>query len=65
MEFAVYIQTPKLDGVILHTPFNEPIDGTLCVSGHHLLLSSRKEDVQELWVSVAFAFFVLDCKILF
>lgn len=52
MEFAIYIQTPKLDGVILHTPLNEPIDGTLCVSGHHLLLSSRKEDVQELWVRV-------------
>ncbi|EFA03795.1 myotubularin-related protein 9 isoform X1 [Tribolium castaneum] len=50
MEFAELIATPKLDGVILHCPFHEPIDGTLCVTGHHLILSSRKEDVQELWL---------------
>lgn len=50
MEFTELIATPKLDGVILHSSFYEPVDGTLCISGHHLLLSSRKEDVQELWV---------------
>ncbi|XP_017785758.1 PREDICTED: myotubularin-related protein 9 [Nicrophorus vespilloides] len=50
MEFADHIGTPKLDGVILHSPFHEPVDGTLCVSGHHLILSSRKEDVEELWL---------------
>ncbi|XP_022910988.1 myotubularin-related protein 9 [Onthophagus taurus] len=50
MEFADLIATPKLDGVILHSPFHDPVDGTLCVSGHHLILSSRKEDVQELWL---------------
>lgn len=50
MEFTELIATPKLDGVILHSSFHEPVDGTLCISGHHLLLSSRKEDVQELWV---------------
>ena len=51
MEFAEHIATPKLDGVILHSAFHDPVDGTLCVTGHHLILSSRKEDVQELWVS--------------
>lgn len=50
MEFAELIITPKLDGVILHSPFAEPVDGTLCITGHHMILSSRKEDVQELWV---------------
>lgn len=51
MEFGDFITTPKLDGVILHSPFNEPIDGTLCITGHHLIVSTRKENVQELWVS--------------
>lgn len=51
MEFAELIQTPKLDGVILHTPLHDPVDGTLCITGHHLILSSRREGVQELWVS--------------
>lgn len=50
MDFAELIITPKLDGVILHNPGLEPIDGTLCITGHHMILSSRKEDVQELWV---------------
>nr|CAI5862995.1 unnamed protein product [Callosobruchus analis] len=50
MEFAELIITPKVDGVILLSPFQEPIDGTLCITGHHLILSSRKEDIQELWL---------------
>lgn len=50
MEFAELITTPKLDGVILHTQTNEPVDGTLCITGHHLILSSRRESVQELWL---------------
>lgn len=50
MEFAELITTPKLDGVILHTQSNEPVDGTLCITGHHLILSSRREGVQELWL---------------
>ncbi|CAH0558241.1 unnamed protein product [Brassicogethes aeneus] len=50
MDFVDHIATPKLDGVILHSPLQEAIDGTLCVTGHHLILSSRKEDVQELWL---------------
>lgn len=44
------IKTPKLDGVILHSPFFDPVDGRLCITGHHLIVSSKKEDVQELWL---------------
>lgn len=50
MEFAELIKTPKLDGVILHGSFSEPVNVTLCVTGHHLILSSRKEDLNELWL---------------
>lgn len=50
MEFAELITTPKLDGVRLHTQFSEPVDGTLCITGHHLILSSRREGAQELWL---------------
>ncbi|XP_060516883.1 myotubularin-related protein 9 [Cylas formicarius] len=52
MEFVDFITTPKLDGVILHTPFHEAIDGTLCITGHHLILSTRKENIQELWLLI-------------
>ncbi|XP_050307149.1 myotubularin-related protein 9 [Anthonomus grandis grandis] len=52
MEFIEFITIPKLDGVILHSPFQEPIDGTLCITGHHLILSTRKENVQELWLLI-------------
>lgn len=51
MEFAELILIPKLDGVVLHSPLNESVDGTLCITGHHLILSSRREGAQELWVS--------------
>lgn len=50
MEFAELILIPKLDGVVMHAPFQKPVDGTLCITGHHLILSSRKEGVEELWL---------------
>ncbi|XP_058060249.1 myotubularin-related protein 9 [Anopheles bellator] len=51
MEFAELILTPKLDGVLLYDQLSErPIDGTLCITGHHLILSTRKEGAQELWL---------------
>jgi len=52
MEFADLIKTPKLDGVFLHTNSagNATVEGTLCITGHHLLLSARQENSQELWV---------------
>ena len=53
MEFAELILIPKLDGVVMHRPFQKPVDGTLCITGHHLIMSSRKEGVEELWVNTS------------
>ncbi|KAF5269257.1 hypothetical protein FQR65_LT02558 [Abscondita terminalis] len=50
MEFSELITIPKLDGVILHNAFHEPVDAMLCITSHHLILSSRKEDDQEIWL---------------
>ncbi|KAH8415476.1 hypothetical protein KR222_000482 [Zaprionus bogoriensis] len=51
MEFADLIKTPKLDGVFLHTSTSSAtVEGTLCITGHHLLLSARQENSQELWL---------------
>lgn len=56
MEFADLIKTPKLDGVLLHDPGTATgtgggaTVGTLCITGHHLLLSARQENSQELWL---------------
>lgn len=43
MEFIELISISKIDNVILHMGCNESIEGTLCITGHHLILSSRKE----------------------
>lgn len=51
MEFIELILINKLDGVILKYPHQDNVDGTVCITGHHLILSSRKEGVHELWVS--------------
>lgn len=51
MEFIELILINKLDGVILKYPHHENVDGTVCITGHHLILSSRKEGVRELWAS--------------
>lgn len=51
MEFADFIKTPKMDGVFLHDHLHGTVEGTLCITGHHLLLSARQENSQELWVS--------------
>lgn len=52
MEFADLILTPKLDGVFLHDHLHVTVEGTLCITAHHLLLSSRQngKQGQELWV---------------
>ncbi|CAG9782823.1 unnamed protein product [Diatraea saccharalis] len=50
MEFIELILINKLDGVILKYPHTENVDGTVCITGHHLILSSRKEGVRELWL---------------
>ncbi|KAJ8912742.1 hypothetical protein NQ315_016697 [Exocentrus adspersus] len=50
MEFDALIITPKLDGVTLRAPFNETIHGTLCITGHHIILQSNMEKFKELWL---------------
>lgn len=52
MEFADQIKTPKIDKVVLHIFGRPPIDGTLCITGHHLIFSSRKEEHGELLVNL-------------
>ena len=50
MEFVDFIRTPMVEGVTLYRPNNMPVEGTLCVTGHHLILSSRRDNKEELWV---------------
>lgn len=48
------ILIPQVDNVVLidkNDGNSRSLDGTLCISGHHLILSSRQNDGQELWVS--------------
>jgi myotubularin-related protein 9 len=50
MEFAELIKTPKLDRITLLGPLNQSMEGTLCITSHHLIVSSRSDTTQELWV---------------
>ncbi|XP_008578088.1 PREDICTED: myotubularin-related protein 9 [Galeopterus variegatus] len=50
MEFAELIPTPRVDGVALHRPSHAAVEGTLCLTGHHLILSSRRGGAEELWL---------------
>ncbi|RWS17140.1 myotubularin-related protein 9-like protein, partial [Dinothrombium tinctorium] len=50
MEFAELIKTPKLDNVFVKQPFRDQTEGTLCVTSHHLIFSSRKSIGDELWL---------------
>lgn len=50
MEFSELITTPNLDDVKLITEKNESVIGTLCITGHHLIFSSRSENFEEIWV---------------
>lgn len=54
MEFAEFIKTPQVDGVALCVPNQNSVEGTLCITGHHLILSSRQDREEELWVSVLY-----------
>ena len=51
MEFVEYIKSPKIDKVSLRRRGREYLEGTLCVTGHHLIFSSRTEHKDELIVS--------------
>lgn len=50
MEFAELIKTPKVDNVILHRPLHPPTEVVLCITSHHLILSSRSSRDDELWI---------------
>ncbi|XP_064652187.1 myotubularin-related protein 9-like [Lineus longissimus] len=50
MEFAEFIKTPMVDKVVLRRPYTEPLEGTLCITGHHLIISSRGETQEEVWL---------------
>ncbi|XP_011303506.1 myotubularin-related protein 9 [Fopius arisanus] len=52
-EFLDLITTPKVDGVILTVRTNDKtprLEGTLCLTCHHMLLSSRQNHRHELWL---------------
>ncbi|KAL7037112.1 hypothetical protein ACKWTF_009076 [Chironomus riparius] len=54
MDFCEFIQTPKLDSVILHRQLKHPIRGSLCLTFSHVIVSARdnerKTDDEELWL---------------
>lgn len=50
MEFAELIRTPKVDNVVLHRPLSKPTTVVLCITSHHLILSSREDTKDEFWI---------------
>ena len=52
MEFAEFIKINKLDRVVVTQPFKDPVEGSVCITGHHFIFSSRREVNDELWVSL-------------
>ena len=52
MEFAEFIKIPMVDKVTLVRPGLSRVVGTLCITGHHLLFSSRMQESEELMVSI-------------
>lgn len=53
MECGHLILIPKVDNVVLIDKSdgnNKSLEGTLCISSYNLILSSRQDDEQELWV---------------
>ena len=51
MEFVEYIKSPNIDKVSLRRRGRTYLEGTLCVTGHHLIFSSRTDHKDELIVS--------------
>ena len=52
MEFVELIKSPRVENVFLKRRSHQYVEGTLCVTGHHLIFSSRTEHKEELIVSV-------------
>ncbi|XP_054856071.1 myotubularin-related protein 9-like isoform X2 [Eublepharis macularius] len=57
MEFAELIKTTQVNDVVLSCPGLAPVKGTLCITSHHLLLSSQaggngEQSQMELWLLI-------------
>ena len=52
MDFSDLIKISRVDNVILHRPFEGPMQKALGITGHHLILSSLNEKVEEIMVSM-------------
>lgn len=55
MEFGDLIPSPTLDHVLLSASvgLEAPVEGTLCITSHHLIFSTRRDDIPELWVCLS------------
>lgn len=66
MEFAELIKTPKVDNVIMHRPpLHGPTEVVLCITSHHLILSSRTSRNDEIWVSKSIRLNCYICDLVF
>lgn len=60
MEFAEIIEKPRVDGVVLLRPLTAPVEGSLAITGHHLIFSPSSRDRaasnsgDDVWVSFLF-----------
>lgn len=64
MEFAEFIKVPVVHKVTLVRPGYSRLDGTLCITGHHLMFSSRIQASEELmvrWISLYIMILLLNC----
>lgn len=57
MEFSELIKTAKVENVLLSGPGVPAVKGTLCITSHHLLLSSQpggdgEQGTVELWLLI-------------
>lgn len=50
MEFVEYIKTPMCPSVKLLQPPWPQLEGTLCITGHHFIFSTRQKEDDELWI---------------
>ncbi|XP_045855756.1 myotubularin-related protein 9-like isoform X2 [Meles meles] len=50
MEFSELIRTGRAQAKLLRGPEAPPLRGTLCVTGHHLLLSPGPQGTSDLWL---------------
>ena len=60
MEFSELIKISRVDNVLVHLPFQEPVVMSLGITGHHLILANDIMQSQQLLVSqqkVCYAYF--------